>query len=308
MKIDLSEQWLPVYEALASEVRLRTIHMLAQKPMNIKEIAEALGLSSSIVTMHVGKLEKAGIIAAERVRANGSVQKLCRLDMGSIEIEFPGGGPEQYKSHEFSLPIGHYTDFSVSPTCGLATTEKIIGYFDDPRYFLDPERVNCNILWFASGYVEYKIPNFLLKNQRVKAVEISLELGSEAPGVNNDWPSDIAFYLNGTKLGQWTCPGDFGGERGRFTPDWWSLRLGQFGLLKVVRIDASGAYIDGDRVSDITLDQLDLSGKQWTFRVESPKDAEHCGGVTLFGAGFGNYSQDIYFKFSYETAENTVRQ
>ena len=56
MKIDLSEQWLPVYEALASSVRMKIIKLLAQKPMNIKEIAAALDLSSSIITMHVGKL------------------------------------------------------------------------------------------------------------------------------------------------------------------------------------------------------------------------------------------------------------
>lgn len=71
MKIDLSEQWLPVYEALASSVRMKIIKLLAQKPMNIKEIAAALDLSSSIITMHVGKLEKAGLITAERVSAHG---------------------------------------------------------------------------------------------------------------------------------------------------------------------------------------------------------------------------------------------
>ena len=304
MKIDLSEQWLPVYEALASSVRMKIIKLLAQKPMNIKEIAAALDLSSSIITMHVGKLEKAGLITAERVSAHGAVQKLCRLGVRSIEIEFPDSGGSTNKTCEFSLPIGHYTDFSVAPTCGLATTEKIIGYFDEPRYFLDPQRVNCNILWFASGYVEYKVPNLLLKSQRIKAVEISLELGSEAPGVNCDWPSDIGFRLNGVKVGQWTCPGDFGGNRGRYTPGWWSLRIGQFGFLKVIRIDETGSYIDGDRVSDVTLGQLDLSGKQWTFRIEAPLEAEHCGGVTLFGAGFGNYNQDLLFRFFYEAAED----
>lgn len=299
MKIDTSEQCLPVYEALASNVRLRIINLLAQRSVNIKEIAEALGLSSAIITMHVRKLEKAGIVAAERVSGNGAVQKLCRLNTESIEIDFPNRKENQYKISEFGLPIGHYTDFSVNPTCGLATTKKIIGYFDDPRYFLDPERVNSNILWFASGFVEYKVPNFLLKGQDVKAVEISLELGSEAPGVNNDWPSDIGFYLNEIKAGQWTCPGDFGGARGRFTPEWWSPRIGQYGLLKVLRIDETGSYIDGDRVSNVTVRQLNLAGKQWLFRVEASPEAEHCGGVTIFGAGFGNYNQDILFRVYY---------
>ena len=303
MKIDLSEQWLSVYEALASAVRLNIIKMLAARPMNIKEIAEALGLSSPMITMHIGKLEKAGIVTAERVSGNGAVQKRCRLSMKSLEIEFPGNEDAEYPVQEFSLPIGHYTDFSAAPTCGLATTEKIIGYFDDPRYFLDPERVNSHILWFASGYVEYKVPNLLLKSQKLKALEISMELGSEAPGVNSNWPSDIGFRLNGIKVGQWTCPGDFGEKRGKFTPRWWSTTLGQFGFLKLLRIDETGTYIDGDRVSGIALSQLELSQKQWSFRIEVPPEAEHCGGVTLFGSGFGNYNQDIVFRSFYEPAE-----
>ena len=306
MKADLSEQCLPVYEALASSVRLRILKMLTERPMNIKEIAAALDLSSSIITMHVRKLEKAGIITAERISKNGAVQKLCSLAVGSVEIEFPNSDKNGFKTCEFSLPIGHYTDFSVAPTCGLATTERMIGYFDEPRYFLDPQRVNCNILWFASGYVEYRVPNLLLKNQRLKAVEVSLELGSEALGINCDWPSDIGFLLNGVKIGQWTCPGDFGGKHGRYTPGWWSPRIGQFGFLKVIRVDETGSYVDGDRVSDVNLSRLDLGGNQWTFRIEASPEAEHCGGVTLFGAGFGNYNQDLLFKLFYESLEEKI--
>jgi predicted transcriptional regulator len=298
MRTDISESSLPVYEALASRVRLRIIRLLAERPMNIKELAQATGLSSAIITMHVKKLEKANIIRSERVSAGGAVQKLCRLDTDSIEILFP---PRSVlvKAHEFSMPVGHYSDFSIDPTCGLATTEKIIGYFDDPRYFLDPERVNCGILWFASGYVEYRIPNFLLGGQTPQALEISLELSSEAPGVNDDWPSDIVFYFNGIRLGQWLSPGDFGNVRGRYTPGWWSLGVGQYGLLKLLRIDGTGTYIDGEKVSDVTLSQIDVTKKQCQFRIEAPKNAEHPGGVTLFGSGFGNYDQDIVFRLYY---------
>ncbi len=46
MKIDVSEKWLPVYEALSSDVRIRIINLLAQNPLNIKHLAEQLGLSS----------------------------------------------------------------------------------------------------------------------------------------------------------------------------------------------------------------------------------------------------------------------
>ena len=48
-----------------------------------------------------------------------------------------------------------------------------------------------------------------------------MELSSEAPGVNSNWPSDISFCLNDESIGIWTSPGDFGDVRGIFTPDWW---------------------------------------------------------------------------------------
>ena len=274
--------------------------MLSEKPMNIKEMAEQLGLSSAILTMHIGKLEKSGLIGSERTHSGRSTYKVCYLEADSLEIDFPSKTRSNSRVHEFILPIGHYTDFSVLPTCGLATTEKVIGYFDDPRYFLDPERVNAKILWFTKGFVEYKVPNYLLSDQEPVSLEISMELGSEAPGVNNNWPSDITFLINGVEIGKWTSPGDFGGTRGIFTPEWWSLSVGQFGLLKILKIDDTGSYMDGRRISDITLQQLDLRQKQWDFRVTIKDDAIHAGGITIFGSGFGNYNQDIIFRLFYK--------
>ncbi|NMA65397.1 MAG: ArsR family transcriptional regulator [Clostridiaceae bacterium] len=299
MKLNISHKHLPVYEALASEVRLNIINLLAKKPMNIKELANQLGLSSAILTMHVRKLENAQIIKSERIQVNRAISKVCSLAVDKIEIDFPVKDENALNIHEFSLPVGHYTDFEVEPTCGLATAEKIIGYFDDPRCFLDPERVDAKILWFSKGYVEYKVPNYLLPDQTPKALEISMELGSEAPGVNENWPSDIAFYLNGIKIGQWTSPGDFGGTRGKFTPEWWSLGVNQYGLLKVLKIDDTGSYMDGQRISNITLDSLNIRKKQWTFRIEVDEKGKHQGGVTVFGTNFGNYNQDIIFKLFY---------
>lgn len=300
MKIDTSEKWLPIYEALASDVRLKIINMLSDTPMNVKEIAQALNLSSAIVTMHVNKLEKAGIIQSERTRSKGGVQKLCKLSLTSLEITFPSAENASRKFHEFMVPVGQYTDFYATPTCGLATTEKVIGYFDDPRYFLDPERVNAKILWLTQGYVEYKIPNYLLTSQSPEELEISLELGSEAPGINENWPSDISFFINDVSLGHWTSPGDFGKTKGIYTPAWWKTDVNQYGMLKVLRINNLGTFIDGQKLSQITLNDIDICKKLWSFKVAVPDNAEHVGGMTIYGKGFGNYNQDIIFKLFYE--------
>ena len=300
MKIDIDEKWLPVYEALASNVRLKIINLLSKSPLNIKELAEKLDLSSAILTMHVSKLEKAGIIKAERTRSKGGVQKICTLAVNSIEIDFPSNKLEQRKFHEFILPVGHYTDYHVVPTCGLATTDKVIGYFDDPRYFLNSERVNASILWLTQGYIEYKIPNYLYSSQVPEELEISLELSSEAPGFNKNWPSDISFFINDIKLGQWTSPGDFGGEKGKYTPTWWEQNINQYGVLKILRVNSLGTFIDGERISNITIDEININTKTWTFRIAVLEDAVHVGGLTLFGSGFGNYDQDIIFRLYYK--------
>jgi len=300
MDIELSTNSLALFEALASQVRINIIHLLAEKPRNIKELSEALGLSSAILTMHVKKLEKAEIIRTEAMPGRGGMQKICILDMDHIKINFPSTNNKIKEFHQIEVSVGHYTDFQVEPTCGLATPESIIGEFDDPRYFLDSDRVNAKILWFGNGYVEYRIPNFLLPSQQPSSLEISFEVCSEAPFTNSNWPSDITFFLNGVELGLWTSPGDFGDSRGKYTPSWWPSEVNQYGLLKNIRITKEGTFIDGKKLSSVTIDDIGVRNSQFTFRIAVLKESTHVGGVTLFGSGFGNYNQDILFKLFYE--------
>ena len=83
----------------------------------------------------------------------------------------------------------------------------------------------------------------------------------EAPGVNSNWPSDISFYLNDTLLGIWTSPGDYGDVRGMFTPEWWPAKWNQYGLLKLLVINRKGTFIDGLKISDVTINTLNLDYK-----------------------------------------------
>lgn len=295
-------QWLALYEALASEVRLKIIGLLAERPMNVKDIARRLELSSAIVTMHIRKLEKGGLIRTEMIRKDKGTHKICSLALERIEIELPRAGDEARTFHEISVPVGHYTACEVHPTCGLATRERLIGQFDDPRFFMEPERMHAKILWFGKGYVEYKIPNYLLPGQTLKEIEISMELGSEAPGFNERWPSDIQFYLNGTHLGYWTSPGDFGASRGLYTPDWWSPNINQYGLLKILRIQEHFTLIDGQIISETGFKDIAAERNHWTLRLAVDEKSAHVGGLTIFGEGFGNYSQDIVFRVYYRTA------
>ncbi|MET1173926.1 ArsR/SmtB family transcription factor [Paenibacillus amylolyticus] len=296
IKANGEPQFLPLYEALASEVRWRIMDMIADREMNVKDIAAVLELSPSIVTMHIRKLEDAGLIGSRRVRINGGTHKLCYLKQNQIEIELPSAS-QTSRTREQTIAVGHYTAFDIHPTCGLGTLEKEIGVWDDPRYFLDPERVHAAILWFGKGYVEYKTPNFVLPDQTTDAIEISMELASEAPGLRDHWPSDIRFTFNGVSLGTWTSPADFGrAARGKYTPEWWHRNVNQYGLLKIIRIDASGTYMDGEWMSDVTLVDIKLSEPFWTLRFTVDEESPNVGGLTIYGAGFGNHDQDIVIR------------
>lgn len=305
IEANADRRWLPLYEALASDVRLRMLELLAERESNVKELAERLDLSAAIVTMHVRKLEEAGLIRTRRVRRDGGTHKLCSIAETSIRIELPVPGRSRtVRVREQSVPVGLYTSFEVHPTCGLAAREKKIGEFDDPRHFFDPERVNASILWFGRGYVEYKAPNYLRPGQRLVELELSAEIASEAPGVRDDWPSDIRFTVNGVSLGVWTSPGDYGERRrGRHTPGWWREYLNQYGLWKTIRITQDGTYLDGARLSGVTVRDLPADERFWTIRFAVDESRGRAGGLTLFGAGFGDVDADIMIRVHYEEDE-----
>ncbi|MCZ0702157.1 putative transcriptional regulator [Natronobacillus azotifigens] len=299
MQLEIDKESLPVYEALASDVRLRIIQLLSKNKMNLKQIADTLELSSPIVSKHVEKLEQAGIIRTEKIPGKSGLQRVSFLKVEHMEINFPKKIQDSYAIHETSVPIGHYTDYDVLPTCGLASSKEFIGILDQPKYFMAPQRVDAGILWFTQGFVEYKLPNYLNPDEQLHQIDISFEIGSEFPLANSEWPSEISFSLNGHEMGSWISPGDFADKRGKMTPDWWPSKLNQYGLLKTLQITSAGTYIDGDQISDLTINDLDVSIDGWTLRIEVREDAKHVGGVTLFGKKFGNHEQDIIFKLYY---------
>lgn len=298
MQLDLSCNSLPVYEALASEVRLNILQKISQKEYSLTELADELGMSKAVVTKHVQKLEQVHLVQASR-GVTGH-KKVPRLMVDSIEVEFPCKIYSSYSFYQDDIQVGHYTRFEVCPTCGLVGLDGNIGKFDDPRSFVDPNHYNAAMIWFSSGYVEYMIPNRLEKEQTPKMLEISMELASEFPYSNNMWPSDISFFVNGVKVGTWTCPGNFSDTRGFYTPQWWGDDLSQYGLLKHLRVSESETSIDGQVLSQVGLADLKLGEKTFiVLRIAASKEEVHSGGVTIFGRGFGNYDQSISVSLYY---------
>lgn len=303
------EEGLDIFKALGSEVRIEIIKILLENHgMNMNELASRLNITNGALTSHIKKLEDCGLINVSNESAGHGNQKKCSVHLDKILIDLDS--QEDAKNvYQTDLKVGHFSDYHVYPTCGLASNKAIIGEVDDTRYFAHPDRYNADILWFTRGYVEYVIPNFIPFSQKIDQLTVSLEIGSEAPGVNDIWPSDISFYINDKKIAMWTSPGDFGDVKGIFTPDWWYPNWNQYGLLKILVINRKGTFIDGLQVSDVTVGDFALDYRSTIkFKMEVEEDAAHVGGLTIFGKTFGNYNQDIAVRINYspitESAEH----
>lgn len=291
---------LETFKALGSDTRIQILNILLEnEQMSMNQLATELNISNGALTGHIKKLEECGLINISNESAGHGNQKMCSVTQDRIIVDIKK--PIDYKNvFETEIKVGQFSRHQVWPTCGIATRESVIGELDDIRYFNHPDRFTANILWFTKGYVEYTIPNLIPSNQRITQLSISAELSSEAPGIDNNWPSDISFYINDTKIGMWTSPGDFGDVHGMFTPQWWPQNWNQYGLLKLLVINDYGTYIDGLKISDVSTLSLHLDyNSDIRLRLAVENDSEHVGGITLYGKSFGNYDQDIRVAINY---------
>ena len=290
-----------LFRALGSEPRARIVELLADRDMNINELSLALGLAQPSVSKHVQILEEAGLVVSDYLAGPQGMQKRCRRVHERILVEMEGRRRREDGIAEIEVPIGMFAQAETIPTCGLATREKMIGLLDSSLSFFMPERANAEILWTSGGFVEYMFANTLPLTAGVRSIELAMEVASEAPGYENDYPSDLTLWINGIEIGTWTSPGDYGGVRGRLNPHWWTDNMNQHGLLKVWQVDREGTSIDGMTISRVRVD--DLGVKPWEpvkVRLGVKPDAPNQGGFTLFGKGFGNYEMDLVLRIAYD--------
>nr|WP_315207849.1 helix-turn-helix domain-containing protein [uncultured Albidiferax sp.] len=303
------ESTLPIAKALASETRQIILSLLTHNVMNVSEIAEAMNMPHSTVSFNLNQLQAVGLIKVEVEPGTRGTQKLCAKRYDELVFQLPGAAAEVAPDVvTVSMPIGSYRHVEAHPTCGLASESKIIGLLDDARSFFEPEHLHAQLLWFGKGYVEYAFPNNLPFGAVARSIELSMEICSEAPQYNLEWPSDITLWINGCDVGTWTSPGDMGGSPGLLTPSWWHEDQTTYGLLKRWSVTAQGSMIDGMALLPITLEQLNLGGSNHIkVRIGIKDDARHQGGINLFGRRFGNYPQDLVMRIAYEFPAEAAR-
>lgn len=296
---------LKVIQAMSSETRLSMLSLLSHHPMNVTELTAAIGLPHSTVNFNLKLLEGAGLLEVQYMPGTRGRQKLISKRYEEVHIVLPGAAVfSQPNVIEISMPVGNYRRTYVEPTCGLATEAKLIGLVDDPRSYYEPEHVLAQIIWFRHGTVSYEFPNHLPHGAEATELEISLELCSEAPGYDLDWPSDITVWINGVEIGTWTSPADFGGVRGKLTPLWWPINHSQHGMLKRFKVTREGSFIDGRHLLGTSIVELKLDQQhQIQVTVGVKDDARNRGGVNIFGRKFGNFEQDLVLRLWYKVRE-----
>lgn len=292
-----------ICHALSSNLRLDILRVTEFEKLSCTEMSKIFGYPLSTIISNVDILEKAGLLFSTYVPARNGHTRYCSSIYYDIFIKL-GSDLLLEKENEYFLaevPIGNYMNFDVAPTCGFVVDETHIFMEDSPSVMINPIRIHAQLLWFKKGFVEYYIPLEKSKEREIELISIEAEICAEAPGFNNNYKSDITLWLNGKEIGTYLAPGDFGGVKGRYSPEYWSLEHTQFGKLVTWKISQDSSYINDYKASAITIEDLQIPSKEYvTLRIGIKENATNVGGINIFGKNFGNYNQDIRFMMKFK--------
>lgn len=308
-----------IASALSVPARRNIIKLINKSNFSINEIAEKLNMPVSTTSFHVKVLVNAGLLSYSNATKKIGNEK--RLTLNNYLFTIYTGQPADTSltknvTSTIEIPIGSYTNYEILETpCGITTAENILLVSDYPCIFSSPQRFKASLIWLKKGFLEYSIPlldfsgasagvNKAIYYNNVKSItslSFSFEICSEYAGYNHSFKSDITFSVNGIDLCVYTSPGDFGERRGKITPEWWADTNTQYGLLQTLDVRFDGTYLNEKRVSDICIEDLNVSANNvLTFRIAVNDNAKHVGGFNLFGKNFGDYPQDITLTITYK--------
>lgn len=297
--LDEKDILVKIGKALSSRERIDILLLLTEKSMTITEITAATGLPKSTVLFHCNVLEDAQLTESCFKPAKKGHIKLCSLAKSSIAVNFLVNRYSLPSQQLFEMPVGNYSyakayDYYHANAEGEITLRDM----NDQNALFDPVRFESELFGFKKGFAEYVFP---APRKNVKQIILSMEICSEAPYYNNKWKSDITLWINGREIVTFLSYGDFGGRKGRYTPQKWSEDSTNYGALKTFTITGDGVAQDNSDFSGSTVIEdlaLDSSDKL-VLRIGIKEDALHVGGVNLFGKRFGDTDQAIIVKYVY---------
>lgn len=300
--LDHHERIARICKALSSTTRLKILNILKNTAMSIQDIAQTLDIPISSTALYIKNLEDAGLVVTEtRPGIRGSM-RICTCSLHSFYLQTLDYAIDS-KDHiaAMDMPVGSYYQCEVQPTCGLADENGVIDAYDSVKSFYSPSRFKAQLIWFHKGYIEYRYPNIGNPLLELHELSFNMEICSEAPGYQENWPSDITVSVNGVEITTYRSPGDYGARRGKLTPATWTNGRTQYGILKSFSVRADGGYLDGELVNkEITLNQLHLHDAPYiSLKIEIKEDAKNIGGINLFGEKYGDYPQGIEMTLVY---------
>ena len=288
-----------ISHALDSPERIEILRSILYKSKGLQQLSQELGIPITSVMRHIDVLAEAQLIMINYQPGIKGHAKYCSQTILSCTFNFDAASfsIDDEKEYTLEMPIGQFSECRITEPCGMNGSEAKIGNYDDRRVFYLPERVNAEQLWFEEGFISY---NFAVPAEKkdYSSITFSFEICSETVYFNNNWPSDITVYVNDKEILTFLSPGDFGGRKGNYTPDYWPITSTQFGLLKRVIVNNRGVYLNGKMIThEITFNDLGLfDNPAIKFTIGIKDDAKHKGGINLFGKNFGDYKQAIVMK------------
>ena len=285
---------LLIAKALSHPARIRLLRQLLRIPRSITELGRLNHMTNSTVIFHLRLLEEAGLLFSRTQPNKKGKTLIFYVNFSNIVLSLQNDSLELRDTVlRQTLGVGSYISAAPTGYIRIATEDRFLVLEKDDIY--NPSRFEAKLLCLDNGEVTYAFSNAFAKRHRVKRLEFSLELSSESPYFCNDWKSEIIFSVCGVDVASYLSPGDFGGTRGRLTPEWWDDKYSQYGLLVTLSIDGEGVSLNDEYVrKDLTLRDLPLTqADRITFSLRTDPSLRYAGGFNIYGSRFGNEPQDI---------------
>ena len=175
LQIDEEEKMANVIYALNAQPRRNIMSLLRSSSYSVVELSRLLKLPISTVSFHLNILRKADLVSIVVKKNTRGNAKIVSRKVDSILLDLISN-KQNVKSQHFAqeIPLGSFTDAHFAAGCGMASEESIIIADDLPGAFFSPERYKAQIIWFSKGYLEYKIPNYMIKDKKLNSITFSM--------------------------------------------------------------------------------------------------------------------------------------
>lgn len=304
LNFDDEKQIEDISFALSSSYRIKILKLLTIDSYSIQELASKLDLAMSTVSFHIKILKEAGLIKVLPSPSKKGNEKNISLNIETILFAITSTQTSANRTYSIDIPLGSFSSFDIIPPCAMCTDKEPIKPFDDPIIFSSFLKNNCELLSFSKGWIEYSILTHEFRAHKINSITFSMEICSECPNYNNNWKSDITFWINNVEVATYRSLGDYGGRRGNYTPQWWAFGSTQYGMLINLTINNDGTFINGEKVTNVTLKEINPTKfMDLKFKLGIKENARFAGGLNLFGKKFGDYNQGLSLIIDYEVKD-----